>query len=153
MKWNKLGKIFDPTEHKLPNNCSGFAQSPQVLVFDQFLRIYFSTREKDQTGKFLSHVAFVDFDKDFGKIIGISDQTVVQLGELGCFDEHGIFPINVLRDNDRVLAYITGWNRKISVSADASVGLAISTNNGRTFEKFGKGPVLTASLKEPFLVS
>jgi hypothetical protein len=152
MKWKKLGKIFDPADHTLFNNCFGFAQSPQVLVLDRFVRIYFSTREKDPKGKFLSHVAFVDFDKDFKKILKISDQTVVPLGELGGFDEHGIFPINVLRDNDRVLAYTTGWNRKISVSADASVGLAISNNDGLTFEKYGKGPVLTASLKEPFLV-
>ena len=152
MKWKKLGKIFDPTKHTLPNNCFGFAQSPQIVVFDQFVRIYFSTREKDQKGKFLSHVAFVDFDKEFKTIIKVSDQTVIPLGELGCFDEHGIFPVNILKDKDRVLAYTTGWNRKISVSADASVGLAISHDNGLTFKKFGKGPVLTASLKEPFLV-
>lgn len=152
MKWKKLGKIFDPTEHNLPNNCIDFAQSPQTLVFDDFVRIYFSTRERDSSGKFLSHVSFVDFDKDFKKIIRVSDRTVIQLGELGCFDEHGIFPINVLRDNDRILAYTTGWNRKVSVSADASVGLAISTDNGTTFTKYGKGPVLTASLHEPFLV-
>jgi sucrose-6-phosphate hydrolase SacC (GH32 family) len=152
MKWKKLGKIFDPTEHTLPNNCFGFAQSPQTLIFDEFVRIYFSTREKDSTGKFLSHVAYVDFDKDFKKIIKISDRTVIPLGKLGCFDEHGIFPINVLRDNQRILAFTTGWNRKVSVSADASVGLAFSHDNGITFTKHGSGPVLSSSLNEPFLV-
>lgn len=152
MKWKKIGKIFDPTEHKLPNNCEFFAQSPQVLVFDQFVRVYFSTRQRDSSGKYLSHVAFVDFDKNFKKILQISNQTVIPLGELGCFDEHGIFPMNVINDGNRILAYTTGWNRKRSVSADASVGLAISYNNGLTFEKVGKGPVLTASLNEPFLV-
>jgi predicted GH43/DUF377 family glycosyl hydrolase len=74
------------------------------------------------------------------------------LGELGCFDEHGIFPINVLRDGNKVLAYTTGWNRKVSVSVDASIGLAISHDEGRTFQKQGKGPVLSASLHEPFLI-
>lgn len=152
IRWRKIGKIFDPTDHLLPNNCFAYAQSPQALVFDQFVRIYFSTREKDKGGKFLSHVAFVDFDKEFKKIIRISDRVVIPLGGLGCFDEHGIFPMNVLRDGDRILAYTTGWNRKLSVSADASVGLAISNDNGKTFQKHGMGPVLTASLKEPFLV-
>jgi len=152
MKWRKLGKIFDPTNYSLPNNCLAFAQSPQAIVFDHFVRIYFSTRELDQYGKFLSHVAFVDFEKNFNEIIDISNTTVLPLGELGCFDEHGIFPFNVLKDSNRILAYTTGWNRKISVSADASVGLAISDDNGLTFKKYGKGPVLTASLKEPFLV-
>lgn len=152
MKWSKIGKIFDPTDHILPNNCFGFAQSPQALVMEDRVRVYFSTREKDAIGKYLSHVAFVDFDKRMQKILGLSNQTVIALGGLGCFDEHGIFPINVVRDADKVLAYTTGWNRKVSVSADAAIGLAISHDQGLTFEKYGKGPVLSASLNEPFLV-
>ena len=52
MKWKKLGKIFDPTDHTLANNCVEFAQSPQTLVFDDFVRIYFSTRERDKNGKY-----------------------------------------------------------------------------------------------------
>jgi hypothetical protein len=155
MKWEKIGKIFDPTKYKLPNDCFEFAQSPQALVFDDFVRIYFSTRQKDKIGKYLSHISFVDIDKNFKKILNISTDTVIELGNLGCFDEHGIFPINVVRDKnkDRLLAYTTGWNRKVSVSADASIGLAISNNNGLTFEKIGDGPVLTSSLHEPFLVA
>jgi len=152
MKWKKLGKIFDPTEHKLPNNCFEYAQSPQTLVFDDFVRIYFSTREKDKTGKYLSHISFIDIDKNFKKIINISANTVIELGDLGCFDEHGIFPMNTVRNRDRILAYTTGWNRKVSVSVDASIGLAISNDNGLTFKKIGNGPVLTSSLYEPFLI-
>ena len=74
MKWMKLGQIFDPTDHSLPNNCFEFAQSPQTLIFDDYIRVYFSTREKDNNGKYLSHVAFVDFDKTFHKILRISEQ-------------------------------------------------------------------------------
>jgi hypothetical protein len=153
MKWTKFGKIFDPTEHALPNNCLEFAQSPQALVMDDRVRVYFSTRERDSVGKYLSHIAFVDFDKAMQNIIDISRHTVIELGELGCFDEHGIFPINVVRDEDRVLAYTTGWNRKVSVSADASIGLAVSHDGGEYFEKVGNGPIMAASLKEPFLVA
>ncbi len=39
--------IFDPTQHRLPNGCVQFAQSPQALVFDDFVRVYFSTRAVD----------------------------------------------------------------------------------------------------------
>ncbi len=67
MKWEKLGKIFDPTDHVLGSNCKQFAQSPQVVLFPDFVRIYFSTRELDKVGKYLSHVAFVDMDKRFNK--------------------------------------------------------------------------------------
>jgi predicted GH43/DUF377 family glycosyl hydrolase len=152
MKWIKLGQIFDPTEHSLPNDCFEFAQSPQTLIFDNFVRVYFATRARDDSGKYLSYVAFVDFDKGFKNILRTSEKTVIPLGELGCFDEHGIFPFNVVRSGQRILAYTTGWNRRVSVSIDASIGLAISEDDGLTFEKVGAGPVMSASLHEPFLV-
>ena len=153
IKWKRLGKIFDPTKHALANRCVEFAQSPQTLVLDDRVRVYFSTRERDRVGKFLSHVAYADFSRDMTRLIGVSDHTVLPLGGLGCFDEHGIFPINVLRDRNRVLAYTTGWNRKVSVSAEASIGMAISNDDGQTFERYGVGPIMTASLNEPFLVA
>lgn len=152
MKWHKLGNIFNPSEHPLPNKCIGFAQSPQTLVFDTFVRVYFSTRALDDNGKYLSHVAFVDFDKKFQHIRNMSSATVIQLGELGCFDQHGIFPCNVVRIGKKVFAYTTGWNRRFSVSTDAAIGLAVSDDDGLTFQKVGRGPVLSASLHEPFLV-
>lgn len=152
MKWLKHGKIFDPTEHILPNGCVQFAQSPQALVFDDFVRIYFSTRAVDTNGKFLSHIAFVDMCKSLRDVIRVSDQTVIPLGGLGCFDEHGIFPMNVVRHGELVYGYTCGWSRRVSVSVDTGVGLAISRDNGLTFERFGDGPVLAASLHEPCLV-
>lgn len=153
MKWKKLGKIFDPTRHKLPNNCKEFAQSPQALVFDDFIRIYFSTRAVDEiNGKYLSHIAFVDMHKDLQEIIRVSEKTVIPLGGLGCFDEHGIFPMSVMRHGDVVYGYTCGWNRRVSVSVDTAIGLAISHDDGLTFQRIGDGPVLAASLHEPCLV-
>jgi hypothetical protein len=153
MKWTKLGKIFDPTEHRLPNGCVEFAQSPQSLVFPDFVRLYYSTRQRDEkNGKFFSHIAFVDFDKSFSKILRVSEDTVIPLGELGTFDEHGIFPINVLKDGDRVVAYTCGWSRRVSVSVETSTGFAVSRDGGETFTKVGRGPIMSSSLHEPFLV-
>lgn len=153
MTWKKIGKIFDPTQHKLTNDCVQFAQSPQALVFDDFIRIYFSTRAIDKdNGKYRSNIAFVDMRKNLHDIVRVSDMPVIPLGELGCFDEHGIFPMNVLRHGRAVYGYTCGWNRRASVSVDTAIGLAISRDNGLTFQRTGKGPVLAASLHEPCLV-
>ncbi|MEQ8414714.1 MAG: hypothetical protein RIF36_27425 [Imperialibacter sp.] len=152
MKWKKKGKLFDPTNHGLNFECTDYAQSPQTIVFKEHVRIYFSTRKKDQTGKFLSEIAFVDLDKELKEIINFSKNEVIPLGKLGCFDEHGIFPINPLLHNGQIMAYTCGWNRRVSVSVDTSTGLAISDDNGDTFKKIGDGPVLSSSLKEPMLV-
>ena len=152
MEWIKHGRIFNPHDHSLPNGCISYAQSPQVLLFDDFLRIYFSTRSIDVNGKFLSHIAFVDMKKNFRDIVRVSTKTVIPLGSLGCFDEHGIFPINVIRHRGLIYGYTCGWNRRKSVSVDTSIGLVISNDNGLTFKRMGDGPILTSSLKEPQLV-
>ena len=152
MRWTRLGRIFDPTQHRLPAGCVQYAQSPQALVFDDFVRIYFSTRARDAGGKFLSHVAFVDMRKDFREVMQVAQRPVIALGALGSFDEHGIFPMNVLRVGSEVWGYTTGWNRRVSVSVDTAIGLAISRDNGLSFERIGDGPVLAQSLHEPCLV-
>lgn len=153
MKWKKLGKIFNPIEHKLANDCVEYAQAPQTLIFDDFIRIYFSTRKRDTNGKYLSNISFIEMDKKFQKILKVSDHTIISLGNLGCFDEHGIFPLNIFKDEKRVLGYIGGISRRISVDVDGSIGLAISNDNGLTFDRIGEGPILTASLNEPFLIA
>ncbi len=152
MKWKKLGKIFDPTQHKLANDCTDFAQSPQVLEFDDFVRIYFSTRQREASGKFLSYISFVEMDKEFKSIKKISDHTIIAMGGLGCYDEHGIFPFNVLKDGNRILGFIGGWSRRVSVDIETSIGLSISNDDGFTFTRIGDGPILSATLDEPFLV-
>jgi predicted GH43/DUF377 family glycosyl hydrolase len=153
MKWQKLGKIFDPRDHALASNCKEFAQSPQVVVFPEFVRIYFSTRERDALDKFLSHVAFVDMDRSFERVLRVSSHQVLPLGTRGAFDEHGIFPFSPVRVGDRIYAYTTGWTRRVSVSTDSGIGQAISDDGGETFIRQAQGPVLSASLQEPFLVS
>jgi hypothetical protein len=152
MKWIKHGQIFNPLEHKLPDDACYFAQSPQTLICQDFVRIYFSTRSLDSNGKFLSRIAFVDMNNDLTTIMKVSSNTVIPLGDLGCFDEHGIFPMNVLRVKDSIYGYTCGWSRRSSVSVETGIGLAISRDDGLTFQRIGPGPVLTSSLKEPCLV-
>lgn len=155
LKWVKHGKIFDPTDYSASEPYIGlFAQSPQTLVFENFIRIYFSTRRVEETsGKFISHVSYVDMDKKLQKIIGFNKSSVISRGSLGCFDEHGIFPFNVVRHQNKILAYTTGWSRRVSVSVDTGIGLALSEDEGKSFQRYGTGPVMSASVGEPYLVA
>jgi hypothetical protein len=152
MKWTKLGKIFDPKNHKWFDDFIGFAQSPQTLVFDDYVRVYFSIRKKDTVGKFISHIQYVDFELDMKTIRKVSNHPVFGPGKLGCFDEHGIFPMNVLRVGDKIYAYTNGWTRRVSVSVDTGIGFAISHDDGQTFERIGNGPIMSATTFEPVLV-
>jgi hypothetical protein len=152
MKWKKIGKIFDFSQSAFKDDFIGFAQSPQALVFDDFVRIYFSTRQKSENGKFISIIQFIDMDKGFSYIKNFSTHNVIDIGELGTFDEHGIFPMTVFKHDNLIYSYTNGWSRRVSVSVDTAIGMATSKDNGFTFEKFGSGPVLASSLHEPYLV-
>ena len=141
MKWRKLGKIFDPDTHGLPAGCVGWAQSPQPLVLEDRVRIYFSTRMLDPVaeGKYLSHVAYVDMTKDLETVLGVADEPVIGLGALGTFDEHGIFPMHVVPVGNALYGYTTGWSRRASVSVETGIGLAVSRDGGRSFTRAGDG--------------
>jgi hypothetical protein len=152
VKWIKRGLLFEPQRHPLPNGCTDFAQSPQALLCEDRVRIFFSTRSRDASGQFLSHVAFVDVDRDLQRVLGTSTHTVMPLGAVGCFDEHGIFPFHVVHHRERIHAFTCGWSRRVSVPVETAIGLAESHDEGLTFERVGPGPVMAPSLAEPFLV-
>ena len=152
MKWRKLGKVFDFDTSGFGDEFIGFAQSPQAIEYDDFVRFYFSTRQRSDNGKFVSIIQYVDMSKDFKTVVGRSHGTVLPLGKLGTFDEHGIFPFSVFRHDGQIWGYSNGWNRRKSVSVDTGIGLAKSADDGVTFIKRGDGPVLSATLHEPYLV-
>jgi hypothetical protein len=152
VKWKKLGRLFDPGAHRLPSGCRSHAQAPQALVLPDVVRIFFSTREPGADGEFVSRVAYVDMDHELRQVLDVSATEVIPLGGLGTFDEHGIFPLNVLQDGDSVLGFIGGWSRRVAVPVDGAIGLARSRDGGRTFERLGPGPVMAATLQEPFMV-
>lgn len=149
--WEKLGRIFDPAVHGLPAGCVSHAQSPQVLVRGDSIRVFFSSREPDVGGKVVSRVGYADFDRVF-RVIVVSPAPVLERGGLGCFDEHGVFPLHPVRYGHRVLGYLGGWMRRVSVSVDGAIGVAVSEDDGASFRRLGPGPVLAPSLHEPFLV-
>lgn len=154
-RWNKLGKIFTPQEVDGRPWLKEFAQAPSALVFDDFVRIYFSCRPPaDENGQYVSYSAYVDLDrKDLLKIRNVAESPILPLGGLGEFDEFGTYPVSVIRHEGGVRAYYAGWTRCESVPFDVAIGVADSDDDGRTFRKLGPGPVLGCSQNEPFVLS
>jgi predicted GH43/DUF377 family glycosyl hydrolase len=130
----------------------GWAQSPQPVVLDDVVRVYFSTRSLEADGMYVSHMVYVDLSKDMREVLRVASAPVLAPGGLGTFDEHGIFPMQVVQHGDQLLGYTCGWSRRVSVSVETGIGLAISIDGGESFERIGPGPILAASPLEPFLV-
>jgi len=158
MKWKKLGQIFDPTAWNDGIDrpwMKTHSQCTHALILDNAVRIYFSCRpENDENGFAKSYTAFLDLDKnDLTKILRVSDKPIMPLGDLGTFDEFAIYPSCNIRHEDKVYFYYAGWSRCQSVPFNTSIGLAVSEDNGETFKRVGPGPILSADIFEPFVLS
>jgi len=153
MKFRRVGKIFDAVPENLPEGCFGFAQSPQALGLGDRLRVYFSTRIREGDTPYVkSIISYADFTADRLELIAVARKPVLWTGERGCFDEHGIFPINPVRAGERILGYTTGWSRRVSTSVETAIGLVESLDGGDSFTRTFHGPVMAATLNEPCLV-
>lgn len=154
-KWKKLGKVFDPTAVEGKIWLNEFAQAPCVVEFENFIRVYFSCRPKaDENGQYVSYSAYVDLDKNnFSTILDIAQNPILSLGKLGTFDEFGTYPVSVLKEENKSIAYYGGWTRCESVPFNVAIGYAVSEDNGKTFTREGDGPILSYSPDEPFILS
>lgn len=155
-QWKKKGLVFDPALHaNCPDWMVDFAQAPNVVVFENFVRVFFCCRPApDANRQFVSRFAFVDLDRsDLFRILRIAEKPLLPLGDLGTFDEFGTYPVSVCRDGDELVAIYGGWTRCESVPFNISLGLARSKDDGLSFTKHGMGPVLSHSPDEPFTVT
>jgi len=121
MKWKKLGKYLILLNTSYLTTVSNLLNHRRHWYSTILYASIFSTRAVDRSnGKYLSHIAFVDMRMNLRDVIRMSDKTVIPLGGIGCFDEHGIFPMNVLRHDNVIYGYTCGWNRRVSVSVETS---------------------------------
>jgi predicted GH43/DUF377 family glycosyl hydrolase len=153
--WKKLGKVFTPQEADTRPWLKEFAQAPATLVFDKFVRVYFSCRPPaDANGQYVSYSAYVDLDRaNLFRVLNVSEKPILNLGGLGEFDEFGTYPVSVIRNGQEIRAYYAGWTRCESVPFNVAIGAATSSDEGKTFTKLGNGPILSYSPDEPFVLS
>ena len=149
MKWKKLGKLFEV------NNQSDWMYSYSSVPFaenikhDKF-KIYFSTRNKNNE----SSIGYIVVDlNDLTQILEISQEPLLTKGNLGTFDDSGTMASCLINIENKKYLYYIGWNLGITVPFRNSIGLAISTDNGKTFQKKFQGPILDRTKEEPYFTA
>ena len=146
MNWKNQKHLYSPNG-KYDWNQS-HAQVPVVDTSDEKIwRIYYSTRDAAN----LSRTSFIEVAAgDPSKILYEHDQPVLPLGKLGSFDEHGIMPSCIITVGEKKYLYYIGWSQKKSVPYQNSIGLAISSDGGKTFEKYSDGPIIGINPVDPY---
>jgi len=153
LAWKKKGQIFSfERKKKLPKWMNSHCQNPSVILYDDYIRVYFNTRPKKNHDGHSSYPAFIDLNKEFpNKILSYAKKPIIDLGSIGCFDQHGCMAGNIIRHKDQLWLFYVGWSRCMAVPYNWSIGLAKSDESGINFKRMFKGPIIGAQFNEPYL--
>ena len=117
------------------------------IIDDKVWRIYYSARDNFNH----SRPTYIEVEAgNPANILYEHDNYLLGLGKIGTFDDCGVTVLSLLNHNNKKYMYYLGWTVRNTVSYHNSLGLAISTDGGKTFEKFSKGPILSPTYKEPY---
>ena len=148
MKWNKLGLIASPKQFNL-DWWDSYGMDPCTLKLSSDLyRVFFCGRDKNN----ISKIGYFDYDLKKHKVLKVSNKPVLTPGELGAFDDNGVTASCLLRFKNLIYLYYIGWKPKSTTRYSLMTGLAISKNNGQTFKRYSRSPILKLTDKEPFSI-
>ena len=144
--WEKLGLIIKPNS-KIQwmskwTGASFAIKSTQKDVFD----IYVTGRD-DQNR---SLIGIIKYNIKSLKVINIDNHPILNLGEKGTFDENGTSYPWLVKDNNKLLMYYTGWIPTVMTPFQNHIGLAERKENEEKFKQISKAPILERTNEEPF---
>ena len=145
-KWKKHGLIF-----KIPKGIKWIHSRTWVPTIQKLsgplYKVYFGGLNK--TG--YTQTGYLIFDiKDKFKILDVSSQPVIKLGDLGSFDDSLALACSFVDKGSEQFLYYVGWMKGNRVRYYPSIGLSISKDNGRSFKKISKAPIINRSDDDPF---
>ena len=117
-----------------------FAMLPTpLLINESTLRLFVGFCDIDNIGR----IGYIDVDPNNPKkILNVSPEPVLDIGQDGCFDDHGVVPISILKKDNQIFLYYIGFQEGVKVPYYMFCGLAISDDNGNSFYRYSKSPVL-----------
>ncbi len=143
-KWKKIGLIVAPTHTSY--SVSHCQHPTPVKVTENIYRFFYGSRNADN----LTQVFSVDFDMETLKVVSNEPLPLLKLGELGCFDQHGIYPSSVVEStNDNYFLYTIGFTQGRSPLYHTGIGLATMNQDFKNLSKFSAAPLLSTSQHDP----
>jgi len=145
-RWRKIGRIFRPGQYAWLHT---HAQNPfPEPIGDGIFRVHFAARDKNN----LARGAYFDFNiNNPHTILNISTRPTIDLGALGTFDDSGVMPSCIIDYKGMRYMYYTGWSKAVTVPFSFHIGLAISKNGGKLYDRVSLAPVLGRSCHDPYI--
>jgi hypothetical protein len=147
-QWKKIGFVFDPLTTGL-DWMRSHAQNPMPEhLGGSTYRVYFATRDEKNRSRGAYFV--FDLERPF-EVLEVSRMPLIDLGPLGAFDDSGVMPSGLVDHHGKRFLYYTGWSRTVDVPFAFHVGLVVSTDGGRTYERPHLAPVLGRNPHDPYI--
>lgn len=103
------------------------------------IRVFIGCWDSDK----ISRIGYIDLDaSDPKKILYISQNPVLDIGRDGCFDDNGVFPGHVYKNDRKIYLYYTGFQKLHKIAFSNFGGLAISEDGGNSFKRISESPVM-----------
>jgi len=145
--WQKSGLFIKPDTKLWWSLTHAMIPTPEDMGGGIF-RIYFSGR--DNQNRSCIGYATVDLNGE-PKVIGFSEEPVLVSGALGCFDDNGVTPSCLIKQNNEKRLYYIGWNPGSTVRMHLFGGLAICHEGESTFKRWSQAPVIERCPTDPYL--
>jgi predicted GH43/DUF377 family glycosyl hydrolase len=146
MLWEKLGLIIRPQKRLWWMQTHAFVPTVYSLGGSEY-RVYFSGRDSNN----ISHIGYAEIDlSDPLRMPRYSENPVLTVGELGCFDDNGVTPSCVIDCGEKTFLYYIGWNKRSRVRMGLVAGLAVSNDRGKTFTRVSRAPLMGRTDVEPY---
>ena len=147
INWRKYGLVIKPDKKLWWAQSHAMVPTPELLE-NGLVKIYFSGRDTHNR----SHIGYAIIDLHHpDKVIEYSAEPILKPGELGCFDDNGVTPSCLVTVNNKKHLYYIGWNPGSTVRMHIFGGLAISDDNGDTFERWSRAPIIERIRVDPFI--
>jgi len=145
MHWKKLGLVYGP-DGSLPWAASHAMVPTPFLLNDQTIRVFVTFCDKKGIGR----PGYVDVSvHDPLKVLGVSNQPLLEPGIPGTFDENGLLTCSVTDLGDgKMYMYYVGFELGTKIRYRLLTGLAISLDGGNSFKRYKPTPVLERSSAE-----
>lgn len=147
MRWKKLGLVYGP-DGSMPWAKSHAMIPTPVLLNEDVVRVFVTFCDEQGVGR----PGYVDVAaNDPLKVLGVSQQPLLELGQPGTFDENGLLACSVTEaGGGRMFMYYVGFELGTKIRYRLLTGLAISEDGGETFHRYSSTPVLERTDAELF---
>lgn len=149
MKWKKLGLVYCANQNSSWQWSHAYVPTP-IQINNDTIRVFVSFLDKSKVGR----IGFVDVSAESPlNVLNVSKEPSLDIGIDGTFDDNGVTPISLVREEGQLRLYYAGWQLGVKSRYYLFSGLAIAEGDFSKFTRYSQAPLLDRKNDELFVRS